>query len=378
MKDISLYIHIPFCEKKCYYCDFLSFSNKNEKIEPYINSLLIELSLYKEKLNDYNIKTIFIGGGTPSSVDSIYIKKILEYIYKNFNTENIEEITIEVNPENLDKEKMDNYIKAGINRVSLGAQTFNNKLLEKIGRNHKVHDIFESYKIIRKSGIKNINIELLIALPNQSLEDFMDSLKKAIDLRAEHISLNSLLLEENTYLNNLYNQGKLQLPGEDEERKMYHTSRKYLKEKGYIHYELLSYGLPGYESKHNNVYWSVLPYIGIGLASHSNFESNRFWNTSNINEYIKLLNSKKLPIEAKESISREMEISEYCILAFRKISGINKDEFKNRFNIKIEEIYGKIIKKHEANGLIINKEKNIELTSKGLDLSNQVEVDFLL
>ncbi len=378
MKKISLYIHIPFCVSKCYYCDFVSFANLDNKITTYIDSLIIELSLYKEKLKDYKIKTIFIGGGTPTSIDPKHIYKIMRYIYENFNTEDVEEITIESNPGTISKEKMDVYVESGINRVSMGVQTLNEKLLKKIGRSHKVEDVYESYKLIRESGISNINIDLIFGLPNQKIEDVLDSLEKIINLGVEHISYYSLILEEGTYLDELYNDGKLKLPKEDNERLMYHKTKDYLKEKGYNHYEISNYSLTGYESKHNSVYWDVLPYLGLGLSSHSNLKGKRFWNTSDIDEYIEILKTNKLPIEGKEVISRDMEISEYCILGFRKITGIDKKAFRNRFNIDIEEIYGEIIKKHVENGLILNTNKNIELTSKGLDLSNQVEVDFLL
>lgn len=378
MKKISLYIHIPFCVSKCYYCDFVSFANLDNKITTYIDSLIIELSLYKEKLKDYKIKTIFIGGGTPTSIDPKHIYKIMRYIYENFNTEDVEEITIESNPGTISKEKMDVYVESGINRVSMGVQTLNEKLLKKIGRSHKAEDVYESYKLIRESGISNINIDLIFGLPNQKIEDVLDSLEKIINLGVEHISYYSLILEEGTYLDELYNDGKLKLPKEDNERLMYHKTKDYLKEKGYNHYEISNYSLTGYESKHNSVYWDVLPYLGLGLSSHSNLKGKRFWNTSDIDEYIEILKTNKLPIEGKEVISRDMEISEYCILGFRKITGIDKKAFRNRFNIDIEEIYGEIIKKHAENGLILNTNKNIELTSKGLDLSNQVEVDFLL
>lgn len=378
MKDISLYIHIPFCVSKCYYCDFSSFADRNDKIIPYIDSLIIELGLYKERLKGCNIKTIFIGGGTPSSIDPNHIYKIMDYIYKNFNASDVKEVTIESNPGTLDREKIEIYKKSGINRVSMGAQTLDDDLLQAIGRSHMAKDVYESFRLLRELGINNINIDLIFGLPNQKMEDVMDSLKKIIDLGAEHISYYGLILEEGTYLNELYNQGKLQLPTEDEEREMYHRTREYLRKSGYNHYEISNYGLPGYESKHNNVYWEILPYLGLGLSSHSNLDGKRFWNTMDIDNYIKDLKNGKLPISGEELISRDMEISEYCILGLRKTCGINKVDFKNRFGVEMEELYEDVIKKHVGNGLILNKIGNIELTGKGLDLSNQVEVDFLL
>lgn len=377
MKEISLYIHIPFCISKCYYCDFSSFVNKNDKIDIYIDSLIKELSLYKYELSQYYIKTIFIGGGTPSSIDSKYIYRILEFINKNYNTSRLNEVTIEANPGTLDKEKIKIYKAVGINRVSMGAQTLDDNLLKIIGRTHKVEDIYKSFELLRNANINNINIDLMFGLPNQRIEDVMDSLKKVIDLKIEHISYYGLILEEGTYLNKLFKEGKVILPSEDKERVMYHKATEYLIQNGYNHYEISNYSLSEYECKHNLVYWDVLPYLGLGLSSHSNLNNKRFWNISDINLYINKLNNNELPIEEEEIINRETEISEFCILGLRKISGINKVDFKNRFNIEIEELYKEIIQKHEKNKLIVNNSNSIQLTKKGLDLSNLVEVDFL-
>lgn len=377
MKEISLYIHIPFCVSKCYYCDFSSFSNMNDKIDSYINSLINELSLYKERIKGYKIKTIFIGGGTPSCIDPRYINRIMDYIYINFNTNNLTEVTIEANPGTLDKEKIKIYKQSGINRVSMGAQTLDNDLLLSIGRSHDVDDFYKSYDLLRQANINNINVDLIFGLPNQKLDDVIDSLKKVIELKVEHISYYGLILEEGTYLNKLLNEKKISLPNEDDERLMYHKATEYLIHHGYNHYEISNYSLPNYECKHNLVYWDVKPYIGFGLSSHSNIEGKRFWNTSNINRYIEDLSKNNFPLEGEEVINKDNEIDEFCILGLRKIVGINKKEFKNRFGIEIENIYKDIINKHVSNGLIYNSVEYIKLTKKGLDLSNLVEVDFL-
>lgn len=377
MKDLSLYIHIPFCVSKCYYCDFSSFSHMGEKIEGYIDSLIVELDLYKEELRNYQIKTIFIGGGTPSSIDPKYISRILDYIYKNYNIREDAEITIESNPGTLDRNKIQIYKESGINRFSLGLQTLNNKLLKSIGRIHSAKDFYNSYNLLREMGVKNINVDLIFGLPNQSLGDVLTTLEKVINLGVEHISYYGLIVEEGTPLFDLCNEGKILLPTEDEEREMYHKGLKKLKEKGYGHYEISNFALPGHECKHNLVYWNVLPYIGVGLSSHSYFKEKRFWNTKDISIYINRLSKKSLPIEGEEIIEREDEISEFCILGLRKIEGIDKLEFKERFKIEIEKLYGHIINKHIKNGLIENDHNSIRLTKKGLDLSNIVEVDFL-
>ncbi|SHE28405.1 oxygen-independent coproporphyrinogen-3 oxidase [Tissierella praeacuta DSM 18095] len=376
MKDLSLYIHIPFCISKCYYCDFSSFTNINHKIDEYINSLIIELDLYKDKIKDYSIKTIFIGGGTPSCINPRYINRILEFIYRNFNTSDLVEVTIEANPGTLDKEKVQIYMESGINRVSMGMQTLDDTLLKSIGRIHSTKDFYKSYEILRNGNMKNINVDLIFGLPNQSIDQVISSLKKVVELGVEHVSYYGLILEENTKFYKLYNEGKIFLPDENIERMMYHKATEYLTNHGYKHYEISNYALPTYECKHNLVYWEVRPYLGVGLSSHSNMRGKRFFNTSDINIYIEKLNMNKLPVEGEEIIDKDTEMEEFCILGIRKIEGLSKIEFKNRFEVEIEKIYGDIIKKHIDNGLILN-DHNIRLTKKGLDLSNLVEVDFL-
>ncbi|MGJ0846000.1 radical SAM family heme chaperone HemW [Tissierella praeacuta] len=376
MKDLSLYIHIPFCISKCYYCDFSSFTNINHKIDEYINSLIIELDLYKDKIKDYSIKTIFIGGGTPSCINPRYINRILEFIYRNFNTSDLVEVTIEANPGTLDKEKVQIYMESGINRVSMGMQTLDDTLLKSIGRIHSTKDFYKSYEILRNGNMKNINVDLIFGLPNQSIDQVISSLKKVVELGVEHVSYYGLILEENTKFYKLYNEGKISLPDENIERMMYHKATEYLTNHGYKHYEISNYALPTYECKHNLVYWEVRPYLGVGLSSHSNMRGKRFFNTSDINIYIEKLNINKLPVEGEEIIDKDTEMEEFCILGIRKIEGLSKIEFKNRFEVEIEKIYGDIIKKHIDNGLILN-DHNIRLTKKGLDLSNLVEVDFL-
>lgn len=378
MKSLSLYIHIPFCISKCAYCDFLSFADKEEKIDKYIDALLIELELYKEKLLEYQIKTIFIGGGTPSSIDEKYIKNILQYIKKNYNIENLEEVSIEANPGTLNKQKIKTYLDSGINRISLGVQSLNDDILKSIGRIHSSRDFYDSLKLLREMGIDNINTDLMFGLPNQSLGDVLDSLNKVIKLGVKHISYYGLILEEGTKLYNLYKKNKITLPTEEEEREMYHNIVNVLKNKGYNHYEISNFGVPGYECKHNLVYWDIYPYLGMGLNSHSYIDGKRSSNTIDVEDYIIKLNSRILPIACEEDIDINTKMEEFCILGLRKISGINKVEFKRRFNVDIEYIYKKPIEKHIKNGLITNTKHNISLTNIGLDLSNLVEVDFLM
>ena len=377
MEDLSIYIHIPFCNSKCYYCDFVSFPGQLNRVEDYINSLIIELSLYKKELKNYRIKTIFIGGGTPSTIDSKYIYRILDYIYKNFNTYKDMEISIELNPGTLELDKLNIYKEAGINRVSMGLQTLNNDILNKLGRIHNDKDFFHSYDMLKQVGFDNINVDLIFGLPDQTVSDGMKDIETLVELGVKHISYYSLIIEPGTLMDQWYQQNELNLLDEDDERKLYHDVRNYLKEKGYDHYEISNFSLKGYECKHNMVYWKIKPYLGVGLSSHSYINGKRFWNTHNLKDYIDKLYDSILPIEEEETISKEIEMAEFCIFGLRLMKGIDKGEFRNRFNLNLSENYKNTIDKHKRTGLLFEDDHNISLTDKGLDLANLVEVDFL-
>ncbi len=377
MKDLGLYIHIPFCQKKCYYCDFTSFPDKTDEISKYIDYVIKELSLYKEEIgNDYIISNIFIGGGTPSSINEEYIEKILDHVYTNFNIKKNIEVSIEVNPGSVTLEKARKYKDIGINRVSIGLQSLNDDLLKSIGRIHNSEDFYKSYEILKDVGFTNINIDLMFALPGQSLEDFLDSLEKVVNLDVTHISLYSLILEEGTYFYKLYQDGKLNMPSDEVDREMYHEAVNYLKDKGYEHYEISNFAKKAYECKQNLTYWKVNPYLGVGINSHSNLDNKRFSNVSDFKNYYFKLDNEEFPLYESEKINPEMEIGEYMILGLRLIEGVNKMEFFKRFQLDIYDIYKVEIAKNINNGLLIEDGNNIKLTSLGLDLANKVELDF--
>lgn len=377
MKDLALYIHIPFCEKKCFYCDFTSFPEKTDEIHDYIEYVIKELSLYKDKVgDDYRLSSIFIGGGTPSSINEDYMEKILNYVFLNFNRKTNIEVSIEVNPGSVTIEKARKYKSIGINRVSIGLQSLNDGLLKAIGRIHNKEDFFNSYNILREVGFKNINLDLMFGLPDQSLYDLQNTLEQVTKLSINHISLYSLIIEEGTHFYNLYKRGQLNIPTEEVDREMYHKSINYLQEKGFTHYELSNFSKPGFECKQNLTYWKVEPYIGVGINSHSNLDSQRYSNFSDFKNYYNKLSQDQFPIAEIEDIDLEMEIGEYMILGLRLIEGINKDKFKTRFGKNMDEIFKIQIEKNVNNGLLVNEEHRIKLTSKGLDLCNQVELDF--
>lgn len=345
-------------------------------MESYINSLLRELEIYKDKLSDYNIKTIFIGGGTPSSIDAKYIEKILNYIYNIFNVDDHVEVSIEVNPGTIDKYKVKKYKSSGINRISLGVQSLNDDILKSIGRIHNIQDFYNSLKILRNEGFDNVNVDLMFSLPGQTMEDIEYTLSEIIRLKIEHISLYSLIIEDNTPLGKLYNRGLIESIDDKLDRLMYHSAIEILRDAGYKHYEISNFAKENKESQHNLAYWKVEPYLGVGVSSHSNMFAKRFYNYSDIDTYNKFLDRNNLPIEGEEIIDRETLIGEYMIMGLRLIDGIDIDEYYKRFSEDIYQRYGKVISKHVDGGLLNIRDSKIALTSKGLDLANIVEVDF--
>ena len=367
-KEIGLYVHIPFCKQKCYYCDFISYSGKENLIEEYIDTLIQEYHSFNIE-KDYKIKTIYIGGGTPSSIDSKYIRRILD----EMNLKNVEEVTIEVNPGTVTKEKLQDYFESGINRLSIGLQSANDNILKEIGRIHTYKDFLNTYNLAREVGFKNINIDLMLALPGQSIEILKDSLYKVIKLNPEHISLYSLILEEGTPLYNKVEEGELVLPEDDIERKMYWETKQILEENGYIHYEISNFSKNGFESRHNMDCWNQKEYIGLGAAAHSYLNLKIFSNQEKIEEYIKDFNNKEIH-EVQDKISQEKE---YMILGLRKLRGISINEFKNKFIDNPIYIFRNELNKLSNEGLVDIDLDNIKLTDKGLDLANIVWEEFI-
>lgn len=377
MKDIGIYIHIPFCQSKCYYCDFCSFPNMLDNAENYISFLKKEIDIYEGELRDYNVSTIFIGGGTPTAIEGRFIYEIIEYIYKKMNANRVGEITIEANPKTLDPKKLQIYKKAGINRISIGVQSMNDIMLKKIGRIHTVEDFISTYKLIRKYGFNNVSFDLMFNLPEQTLEESIRTLGLAMELEPEHISYYSLKIEEGTPFYNKYVNKQITLPHEDVERDMYHKAIELFEHKGYYHYEISNFAKKGYESRHNLIYWKSEPYIGLGLSAHSYFNNYRYSNTEDMDFYFEQLSNRRLAIEEKEFIEKDMEMAEYLILGLRLISGINCNSFNNRFSININKVYGKTINKFIREGLLEKNEENIRLTKKGLDICNIVFMEIL-
>lgn len=377
MKKIGIYIHIPFCKKKCKYCDFVSFEDSNSYIERYVRTLI--KSIRNFEYDKIEVDTIYFGGGTPSLLEPQYISNILESIKEKFNVLNDCEITVELNPGTVTREKLKKYYEFGINRLSIGLQSTNDKLLKNIGRIHTYDQFEESYKIARDIGFKNINIDLMLALPGQSLDDIENSVKKVIELNPEHISLYSLILEEGTKLEEEIRNGIQFLPSEDLERKMYHRTKKILEEHGYIHYEISNFSRLGFESKHNLNCWNQEEYLGFGLASHSYFDNKRFSNIDNLEEFIKNIdeNNMNKNIIVNEIQTLEEMMKEYMLLGFRKIDGISISKFEQKFMINPLFYFRFELAKLEEDLLIEVDLDNIRMTRRGLDFANKIFEEFV-
>lgn len=388
MREIGIYVHIPFCKQKCYYCDFKSYANKEELIEKYIKWLKYEIKEVGEgnKLDYENdldelvtVKTIYIGGGTPSYLDSKYIKEIIEEIRENFKLADKVEITIEVNPGTVNKTKLLDYINSGINRISIGLQSTDNELLKRIGRIHKYEDFLQTYNMAREVGFKNINVDLMLALPGQTIAKLEKGLKQVIDLQPEHISLYSLIIEDGTKIEKMLKNNEITLPDENIERKMYWETKKVLEEAGYIHYEISNFAKEGYKSEHNWNCWSQKEYMGFGVAAHSYTNDVRFSNIDSIEEYIENYEQGNVTdnFVFHEKQTQSSKMKEYMMLGLRKIEGISIQEFKNKFVGNRLYIYRKELQKLVEEELIEIELDKIKLTKKGLDFANIVWEEFI-
>lgn len=377
--ELGVYVHIPFCIRKCYYCDFISYSNKFEIQEEYIKKLIEEIEDNKDLLKSNKITTIYIGGGTPSSIKPELIRDILNKIYEIANIKNKEniEITIEVNPGTATKNNLQMYKNCGINRLSIGLQSTNNKLLNEIGRIHNYEQFLNTYSLATEAGFSNINVDLMLGLPNQTISDLKESLEKIVNLNPspKHISVYSLIVEEGTQIEDKINNGKLKLPEEDEERNQYKYTKNYLELNGYKHYEISNFAKSGYESKHNMNCWEQKQYVGFGLAAHSYINGIRYSNTCDIEKYLNN-KSKDIKIIHEEQTLKDMK-KEYMLLGLRKIDGISISKFKEKFRENPIYLFRNELQKLVEDELIIVDLDNIRLTNKGLDFANLVWEEFV-
>lgn len=382
MKKLGIYIHIPFCKQKCFYCDFISYANQDKYFQKYVQALSKEINNFIDN-NKIEVQTIYIGGGTPSLIDAKYIEEILHIFEKKNLLKEVKEVTIEVNPGTVTEEKLRNYKNSGVNRLSIGLQSTEDKILKQIGRIHCYDDFLNTYKMAREVGFKNINVDLMIGLPNQKIIDVKNSLEKIIKLEPEppnHISVYSLIVEENTPIEKMLESGELELPDEELERNMYWYVKNFLELNGYKHYEISNFAKLGNESKHNLDCWNQKEYVGFGVAAHSYIDDVRYGNIGNVEEYIKNCENGEF---GKNKVIDEVENDifskekEFMLIGLRKIEGVLIQDFKNKFGENPIFVFKDELKKLVDENLLIVDFDRIKLTNKGLDLANIVWENFV-
>lgn len=384
MRDLSIYIHIPFCVKKCRYCDFLSYPASEPEQESYFDTLLLEIEKQSFFYKQHRVISVFIGGGTPSILNQSKVEILLDKLKQNYIFSERPEITIELNPGTVTEEKISAYLRAGINRLSIGLQTADEKELQMLGRVHDYSDFSRTYEIARQAGFHNINIDLISAIPGQTAASYRRTLEKVLALSPEHISAYSLILEEGTWF--YEHQDKLAFPTEEEDRELYAITGEMLSSFNYNRYEISNYAKEGYECRHNKVYWQRGDYVGFGLGASSMVEEVRWSNKRNYLEYAAGIyqSQEQFDLSAARTrfgeniqyLTRKEQMEEFMFLGLRLTKGIAKQDFYKKFGVEIESIYGEILKKLEQNGLLF-VDDSVRLTSYGIDISNYVMAQFL-
>lgn len=374
MKDkISLYIHIPFCIRKCLYCDFPSFSGMESVFDDYVRMLCREID---ETYSDYRgmeVKSIFVGGGTPSVLPPALLGRISDKIFSRFDVDSKAEITIETNPGTLDAKKLGEMKSMYFNRLSMGLQAWQDRLLKKLGRIHTADEFETNFLQARDAGFKNINVDLMFALPAQSLDDWQETLEKVMKLRPEHISAYSLIIEEETPFFDMFDRGELKEIDEVTDRKMYYLAKEMLSDKGYKQYEISNFAKEGFECYHNKVYWRTEEYQGFGLGAHSYAGGVRFHNTYDMKEYLR---GEGLRLD-KEFLSLQEKQEEFMFMGLRMNEGVSEAEFLRRFGESMDSVYGDEIKELISEELLVKKDGRLSLTDRGVDISNSVFEKFI-
>lgn len=381
-RNLELYLHIPFCVKKCNYCDFFSASGTPKEQADYVSAMIQEIQSYQELSGEYEVQTIFLGGGTPSLLTPEQIEKIFTTIYHIFSVNENAVITMEMNPGTVDIEKLHAMKAAGVNRLSIGLQSAQNEELKMLGRIHTFEEFLETWKLVEQAGFKNRNIDLMSALPGQTIESYEDTLSKVLALEPEHISAYSLILEEGTVFYDWYEKGKLdrgawKLPSEEEEYAMGELTIQRLAEAGMHRYEISNYAKSGKECRHNLGYWERTEYLGIGAGSSSLIKGERFDHIRDRKAYIeKIRNGESILID-REILSVESQMEEFMYLGLRKIEGVSRTDFQNYFGKNVDDVYGEILDKLEEEQLVEFSGDRIRLTHRGMDVSNCVLAEFL-
>ena len=369
MKPLEIYIHIPFCISKCKYCDFQSAPSCPKERSDYIESLCEKIRSYEDFAKAYGVVSIFIGGGTPSILEASQMKEIFDAVYEVFQVSDDAEITVEMNPGTVIFEKLMTYRECGVNRLSIGLQSVNNNELKTLGRIHTYEEFLATYSMARDAGFENINIDLISAIPHQTVESWKETLETVVALKPEHISAYSLIIEEGTPFYERYGEGEHddELPSEEDERQMYHDTREILASYGYDRYEISNYAKPGFECRHNLGYWSRTEYLGIGVGAASLIGNERWAQGMSLDEELEV-----------EELSRENEMEEFMFLGLRKIKGVSLVEFEEAFGVPMREVYGDVLDEMCDKGLLKIEDEIVRLTEAGIDVSNYVMSEFLL
>lgn len=405
MMPIEIYIHIPFCVKKCAYCDFLSAPSTAEEREKYVELLCEEIRVCGEELEkggtcgsdaEYTVTTIFFGGGTPSLLSGEQLEKIMGVLRGAFALEEDAEISLEMNPGTVTEEKLLAYRRAGVNRLSIGLQSVHDEELRMLGRIHTYEEFLRAYEMARSAGFRNINVDLISAIPGQTARSWEETLRRVAQLAPEHISAYSLIIEPGTPFYDWYGEDEemeeslegsrrpgtalkpegarvLPLPGEEEEREIYRRTKEILAEYGYERYEISNYAKPGYECRHNLGYWERVPYLGFGVGAASLFREARYSNPADVEEYWKHITDKL----RGSALSAEERMEEFMFLGLRKMEGISKTDFEKQFGRPFHEVYGTPLEKMKKLGFLEERDDRIFLTESGIDVSNAVFVEFM-
>ncbi|AGY38031.1 MULTISPECIES: radical SAM family heme chaperone HemW [Streptococcus] len=372
-KPSSAYVHIPFCTQICYYCDFSKVFIKNQPVDAYLEHLIQETRSYEIG----KLRTLYIGGGTPTALSAQQLAYLLTELPKVMDLSEVEEFTIEANPGDLDPDKIAVLKESQVNRVSLGVQTFDNKMLKKIGRSHQEQDIYDNIRHLKQAGFDNISIDLIYALPGQTMDQVKENVAKAIDLDIPHMSLYSLILENQTVFMNRMRRGKLPLPKEELEAEMFEYIIEELEKAGFEHYEISNFSKPGFESRHNLVYWDNAEYYGLGAGASGYVDGIRYKNHGPIRHYLEAVEAGKARI-TEEHLTLEEKMEEELFLGLRKKTGVSKARFEEKFGISFDQRYGQVVASLTEQGLLVPDDKQVRMTKRGLFLGDTVAEKFIL
>ncbi|HHV3530889.1 TPA: radical SAM family heme chaperone HemW [Streptococcus agalactiae] len=372
-KPTSAYVHIPFCTQICYYCDFSKVFIKNQPVEAYLQALIREFRSY----DITELRTLYIGGGTPTSISAVQLDYLLTELSRDLNLNTLEEFTIEANPGDLTVDKIEVLQKSAVNRVSLGVQTFNDKHLKRIGRSHNEVQIYSTIDALKTAGFQNISIDLIYALPGQTMDDVRSNVAKALSLNIPHLSLYSLILEHHTVFMNKMRRGKLHLPTEDLEAEMFEYIISEMERNGFEHYEISNFTKPGFESRHNLMYWDNVEYYGVGAGASGYLDGIRYRNRGPIQHYLKGVSEGNARL-SEEVLSKNEMMEEELFLGLRKKKGVSIGKFEQKFGTSFEKRYGQIVQELQSDGLLKENNGFIQMTKKGLFLGDTVAEKFIV